>query len=203
MAGPNSHHETRLMALSKERGIIRARDLEGIDVPRVYLKRLVDDGRLIQLDRGLYADPDYAPPSEGSIAEVIRRRPDAVVCLLTALRLHELTTQNPFEVWIMIDRTARKPAIKYPPIRVIRGSGDALTEGIEILSVDGINVQVTNPAKAVADCFKHRSKIGIDVAVEALRDAWQKKKATMDELHRYAKIDRVARVIQPYLESLI
>lgn len=127
----------------------------------------------------------------------------AVICLLSALRFHELTTQNPFEVWIMIDRKARQPAIEHPPVRVIRASGAALKEGANFHRLEGVLVRVTHPAKTVADCFKYRSKVGTDVAIEALRDCWRQRKATMDEIHRYAKIDRVVNVMRPYMESLV
>jgi predicted transcriptional regulator of viral defense system len=105
-------------------------------------------------------------------------------------------------VWILIDRKARHPAIEHPAIRVTRASGAALSKGIETHEIEGVEVRVTVPAKTVADCFKYRSKVGTDVAVEALRDCWRQRKATMDEIHHYAKTDRVANVMRPYMESL-
>jgi predicted transcriptional regulator of viral defense system len=125
-----------------------------------------------------------------------------VICLLSALRFHGLTTQNPFEVWIAVDQKARRPAVSYPPLRIIHLSGNAFSSGIEEHRIEGINVPVYSPAKTVADCFKFRNKIGTDVALEALRDYQRKYRSGMDELWRYAKLGRVTRVMQPYLEAL-
>jgi predicted transcriptional regulator of viral defense system len=126
-----------------------------------------------------------------------------VICLLSALRFHGLTTQNPFEVWVMIGPKARQPALDHPPLRVIRASGAALATGAEVHELEGVQVRVTTPAKTVADCFKYRRKVGTDVALEALRDCWRQRRATMDEIRRYAEIDRMANVMRPYLESLV
>jgi len=202
MGTKTSTHEERLIELARAQGVIRARDLEPLGIPRVYLGKLVDGGHLLQLDRGLYASSEYKPPAEGAVVEVVRRRPDAIACLLTALTMHQLTTQNPFQVWIMIDRTARKPVIDYPSIRVVRASGKALTEGVERRAIQGVEVKVTSPAKTIADCFRHRNKIGLDVAIEALRDAWTQRKVKMDDLHHFGAIDRVDNIMRPYLESL-
>ncbi len=168
----------------------------------MYLKRAADGGELIRVGRGFYAHPEYSPSEHTSLREAAQRYPSATICLLSALRFHSLTTQNPFQVWLMVGRSAWKPTATYPPIRVVRASREALTEGIETHRIDGVDVRVTSPAKTVADCFKYRSKIGVDVAVAALRDAWRQRKATMDDLHHFATIDRVAKVMQPYLESL-
>jgi len=138
-----------------------------------------------------------------SVIEVAARVPKATLCLLTALRLHRLTTQNPFEIWIMIDRKARKPSINYPPIRVVRASGLALSKGVKAMRIDGVDLKVTTVAKTVADCFKYRNTVGLDVAIEALRDAWRQKKATVDDIIAAAKTDRVATVMRPYLESVV
>jgi len=134
--------------------------------------------------------------------EVASRVPQSVICLLSALRFHGLTTQAPFEIWIAVDRRAWRPRIDYPPIRVLRFSGRALTEGIETHTIGGVKVHVYSPAKTVADCFKYRNKFGLDVALEALRDVWRAKRATIDELLRCARICRVEGVMRPYLESL-
>ena len=122
--------------------------------------------------------------------------------MLSALRFHDLTTQAPFEVWLAIDNKAATPKLDYPPLRLVRFSGAALTEAVEEHVVDGVTVRVTSVAKTVADCFKYRNKIGTAVAVEALRDAWRSGKAGADDLHRSAEVCRVARVMAPYLESL-
>jgi predicted transcriptional regulator of viral defense system len=201
MAG-SSHMQT-LRSLVARRGVIRARDAAAAGVPWVYLRRMVDRGELVKTGRGVYAAPDHQGTEHVSLAEVARRYPNAVICLLSALRYHDLTTQSPFEVWVMVDRTARKPAMRHPTLRVVRASGAALREGVESYESDGTRILVTNMAKTVCDCFRYRSKVGTDVAVEALRDAWRARRVTMDQLHHYAKIDRVANVIRPYLESIV
>lgn len=151
----------------------------------------------------MYTVPEYEPTEHTDLAAVAKRAPKAIICLLSALRFHELTTQNPFEIWMMIDRTAWRPQIKHPPVRVIRASGASLAEGVDIHEIEGVEVRITAPAKTVADCFKYRGKVGTEIAIEALRDCWRQRKATMDEIYRYAKIDRVANLMRPYMESLV
>jgi predicted transcriptional regulator of viral defense system len=193
----------RLLRFIRDHGLARPRQLEQLGIPRIVLKRLVDQGRLVRRSRGIYTVPDYDSTEHTDLAAVSARAPKAVICLLSALRFHDLTTQNPFEVWIMIGRVAHRPLIKHPPIRVIRASGKALAGGVETQSIEGVTVRMTNPAKTVVDCFRYRRTVGADVAIEALRDCWRQRKATMDELHHYAKIDRVARLMRPYMESLV
>ena len=147
--------------------------------------------------------PTYRSVSEhGTLAEVACKHPQAIVCLLSALRVHDLTTQSPFEVWLAIPNKARAPKMDYPPLRIVRFSGTALTDGIEEHPIDGVTVRVTNVARTVADCFKFRNKIGLDVAMEALREAWRARRMGMDELWRYATLCRMANVMRPYMESL-
>jgi predicted transcriptional regulator of viral defense system len=191
-----------ILALARDQGLIRPLDLDTRGLPRVSLTRLVRQGRLARVGRGLYALPDRAVSEHSALAEVARKYPRAAVCLLSALRFHEVTTQAPFEVWLAIPNKARAPRLDYPPLRIVRFSERALTEGIEEQLIDGVPVRVTNLARTVADCFKYRNKIGLDVALEALRESWKAKRVTMDELWRYAKICRVANVMRPYLESL-
>lgn len=192
----------RLLRFARTHGMVRPRDVDRLDIPRTTLKRLVDDGRLIRRSRGVYTLPEHEPTEHTDLAAVAKRAPRAVICLLSALRYHEITTQNPFEIWIMVERTAWRPRIEHPPVRVVRASGAALTEGVVSQAIEGVQVHITAPGKTVADCFKYRSKVGTDVAVEALRECWRQRKATMDEIHRYAKIDRVANIMRPYMESL-
>jgi predicted transcriptional regulator of viral defense system len=192
-----------ILALAREQGLIRPLDLDARGLPRVSLTRLVRQGRLTRVGRGLYALPDRAMSEYSALAEVARKHPRAVVCLLSALRFHEVTTQAPFEVWLAIPNKARAPCLDYPPLRIVRFSERALTEGIEEQLIDGVPVRVTNLARTVADCFKYRNKIGLDVALEALRESWKAKRVTMDELWRYARLCRVANVMRPYLESLV
>lgn len=192
----------RVLELVRRRGILRGTELDRRGIHRMHLKRLVDRGLLVQRSRGVYEAAEPRISEHDSVVEVAARVPKATLCLLTALRLHQLTTQNPFDVWIMIDRKARKPSINYPPVRVVRASGSALTEGMAAMKIDGIDINVTTVAKTVADCFKYRSTVGFDVAIEALRDAWRRKKTTMDDIIAAAKTDRVATMMRPYLESL-
>ena len=192
----------RLIDLVRNRGLIRPRDLAPLGIPRVALTRAVRRGQLERIGRGLYGLPGRPVSAHGALAEVARRVPKGVVCLLSALRFHGLTTQAPFEVWLAVDNKAIAPKLDYPPLRIVRFSGAALTEGIEEHVVDGVTVRVTGVAKTVADCFKYRNKIGLDVALEALREAWREKCMTSDDLWRFAKVCRVANVMRPYLDSL-
>ena len=197
----DSNHK-RILTLVGTQGLIRPRDLVAHGLPRVALGRLVRQGLLTRVGRGLYAGPDRPMSEHGTLAEVARKHPQGIVCLLSALRMHELTTQAPFEVWLAIPNKARAPKMDYPPLRIVRFSGTALTEGIEDHQIEGVNIRVTNVARTVADCFKFRNKIGLDVAIEALQEAWRAKRTTMDELWRYATLYRVANVMRPYMESL-
>ena len=192
----------KLIDLVRSLGLIRPRDLEPIGIPRISLTRAVRRGQLERVGRGLYGLPGRQVSAHGVLAEVARRVPKGVVCLLSALRFHGLTTQAPFEVWLAIENKAITPKLDYPPLRIVRFSGAALTEGVEEHVVDDVTVRITCIAKTVADCFKYRNKIGLDVALEALREAWQEKRMTSDDLWRYAKVCRVANVMRPYLDSL-
>ena len=196
----NSHRN--ILDLAAERGLIRPRDLAEHGLPTVLLTRLVRQGRLQRVGRGLYALPDRPVSEHNTLAEVARKHPHAIVCLLSALRFHDLTTQSPFEVWLAIPNKARAPKMDYPPLRIVRFSGEALTVGVEEHVIDGVPVRVTSVARTVADCFKFRNKIGLDVALEALQEAWRAKRVSMDELWRYATLCRVANVMRPYMESL-
>lgn len=128
--------------------------------------------------------------------------PKGTICLLSALRFHEIGTQVPHKVWIALDRRAATPRLEQPKIQVVRFSGFALTEGIESHTIAGVHVRIYNPAKTIADCFKYRNKLGLEVALEALKEGLRSRKASMDELWKYAKICRVAKIMQPYMEAL-
>jgi predicted transcriptional regulator of viral defense system len=182
--------------------MIRPCDLTLLGIPRVTLTRAVRRGHLERVGRGLYGLPGREVSAQGSLAEVALRVPKGVVCLLSALRFHELTTQAPFEVWLAIENKALAPKLDYPPLRIVRFSGAALTEGVEEHSVDGVIVRITGVAKTVADCFKYRNKIGLDVAIEALKEAWAGRRMNIDALWRYSKICRVSNVIRPYIEAI-
>ncbi len=192
----------RVLELARQAGVLRPRDLDAEGIPREYLRRLLAEGLLDHPGRGIYVAAGLKPTPNHSLAEACKRVPHGVVCLLSALQFHELTTQAPFEVWLAIGEKARLPKVDYPPLRVVRFSGPALEDGIMEDRIEGVMVKVYTPAKTVADCFKYRNKIGLDVALEALRDCWTKRLATMDELWRAAKTCRVANVMRPYLESV-
>ena len=192
----------RLIKLARSQGLIRPRDLEPRGIPRISLTRAVGRGELERVGRGLYGLPDRPISAHGTLAEVARRVPKGVICLLSALRFHGLTTQAPFEIWLAIQNKALAPKLDYPPLRIVRFSGEAWTAGVETHVVDGVPVRVTGVAKTVADCFKYRNKIGLDVALEALREAWRNKRMSGDELWQYAQICRVSNVMRPYLDSL-
>ena len=176
--------------------------LEARGVPRGQLYRLVRDGLVERQTRGIYVAGRHPITAEHTLAQVAKQVPGGVICLLTALRFHNLTTQNPAEVWIALPEKARKPRLDYPRLRVARFSGAALTEGIETRRVEGVEVRVYSAAKTVADCFKYRNKVGIDVAVEALRDFSRRHRGGATALARFARICRVTRVMQPYLDAI-
>ena len=191
----------QILKLFQKTGVIRTRDVTAAGIARTYLNRLLAEGILDRTARGVYVLSEGEPTEQRSLAEAARRVPHGVVCLLSALQFHELTTQAPFEVWIAIDRKARMPQSGSPPLHVVRFSGTALKYGVQNKTLEGVDVRVYSPAKTVADCFKYRHKIGIDVAIEALRDCLRQKKATLDELWESAKVCRMTNVIRPYLEA--
>ena len=192
----------KIMQYVGKHGIVRPRDIEAIGLPREYLIRLHRQGKLNRSGRGIYTVPDANVTERHSYAEVAKRIPAAVVCLLSALAFHEITTQSPPSVWIALRKGARKPVLPSPSLRIVRLSGPSLTEGIENHQVEGVPVRAYSAAKTVADCFKFRNKIGLDVAIEALKDCLRQKKASVNEIYRYAKVCRVSNVIRPYMEAL-
>ena len=199
-----------ILDLARDHGLIRPLDLASHGLPRVSLTRLVRQGRLARVGRGLYALPDRSVSEHSSLAEVARKHPRGVVCLLSALRFHELTTQAPFAIWLAIPNKARAPRLDSlhltGPLRIVRFPEIALTEGVDEHLIDGVPVRITGVARTVADCFKYRNKIGLDVALESLREALgtngQGRRATMDDLWHFARLCRVANVMRPYLEAL-
>jgi len=194
--------ESRVQALLGKVGVARSRDLERAGLSRVHVRRLVERGVLERIGWGLYRRPGD-PVTEGhDFLRAARLVPGSILCLLSALRFHGLTTQNPFEVWLAIDRKAWRPRVEHPPLRFVYLSGAALRSGVEIHTVEGVEVRVFNPAKTVADCFKFRNKIGIDVAVEALREYRRRHPKKLDALWKFAEVDRVRRVMRPYVEAL-
>lgn len=192
----------KVLDLVRKVGVLRPRDLDPYNIPRTYLSRLCAAGKLQRIGRGLYVLPGSGATEHHSMAEACKRVPKGVVCLLSALSFHELTTQAPFEVWLAIGEKAWRPRLEYPPLRIVHFSKAALNAGVEEHQIEGVNVQVYSSAKTVADCFKYRNKIGLDVAIEALRECRRARHCTMDDLWHYADICRVRNVMRPYLESL-
>ena len=199
---PTATHNDRLSHLAATQRVFRGSAAVEAGVPWAYLGRAVAAGDLVRLARGLYAHPDYAPSENGSLAEVARLVPKATICLLSAMRFHGLTTQNPPEVWILVDRRGRRPSRSTPAMKVVAASGGALTAGVEVHNIDGVAVSITSIAKTVCDGFRYRRHIGLDVAIEALRDALQNRRATPAEIADAARSTRIATVIRPYLEAL-
>jgi len=199
-AGTNSE---RILRLAARQPLVRPRDVEALGIARESLLRLYRQGLLVRPARGVYALPEAPITEHHSLAVIAKLVPRGVICLLSALRFHGLTTQDPHKVWLAIDFKARKPSVASPVLHVVRSSGRALTEGVEEPEIEGVNVRVYSVAKTVADCFKYRNKLGTDVAIEALRDALRARKATVDDIYRYAKVCRVANVMRPYLESAV
>jgi predicted transcriptional regulator of viral defense system len=191
----------KVLALARKLGILRPSDLHAAGLRREYVQRLLARGQLERIGRGLYAVPAAKVSAHRSLAEVSKVVPQGVVCLLSALRYHGLTTQHPSEVWIALPNKAWRPKRTPFPVRLVYFSDAARRSGIETQTIDGVAVRIYAPAKTVADCFKFRNKIGIDVAIEALRDYLKKHRGGVDALWRYAKICRVQRVMQPYLEA--
>jgi predicted transcriptional regulator of viral defense system len=194
--------ERQTLALVRRLGVVRAGDLEERGIPRRQLYALLQKGKVERQARGVYVASNHARTADHSLAQVAKRVPSGVICLLTALRYHQLTTQLPAEVWIALPEKARKPRLDHPKLRVVRFSGAALSEGIESRRIEGVAVPVYSAAKTVADCFKYRNKVGIDVAVEALRDFTRRHRGGATELARFARICRVTRVMQPYLDAI-
>lgn len=194
---------TQLLHYIEKNGIVRHREVEELGLSAVYLNKLHQEGLLDRPSRGIYTLAGAKVDLHQTLLEACKRIPKGVVCLLSALQFHGVTTQLPFEVWLAIGPKAHRPQGDLPPVRIVRFSKEALEFGIQKHEIGRVLVHVYSPAKTVADCFKYRNKIGLDVALEALRAVWSAKKASMDELHVAAKVCRVANVMRPYLESVV
>ena len=193
----------RVLDLARKTGVLRAKDLIAHNIPREYLARLVKQGVLERHGRGLYVLPSAELTEHHSFVQVATWIPGGVICLLSALAFHELTTQQPSAVWLALPEKARRPSLEYPPLRICRYSDAAFSAGVETHRFEGRPVKIYTAAKTVVDCFKYRNKIGLAIALEALQDAWRSKKITMAEIEKYAVICRVSRVMRPYLEALV
>ncbi len=202
MAASRASKSETLIRLARK-GPVRARDLDQDGIPRAYLKRLCDRGVLERVDRGLYRLAEASATELSSLAEAAKRVPHAIVCLLSALQVHGLTTESPHAVWVLIDRRARMPKLAYPKLEVVRASGAAREHGVETRVIDGVKVQLTTPAKTVADCFRFRRHVGLEVALAAIKDYLKTRKGSIDELVEAGRADRIYTFMRPYLEALV
>lgn len=200
---PPTNDSQKVLTLARRVRGVTAREIAAAGIHRQVLSRLVATGEIERVVRGLYKLPAQPITEHHGLAMAASSVPQGVVCLLSALQFHGIGTQLPSEIWMAVDRRSRRPALKFPPLRIFRFSGDALTEGVNLHRIEGQSVRVYGVAKTLADCFKYRNKIGLDVALEALREAWRARQFTMDELDHYARICRVERVMRPYMEAVI
>lgn len=184
------------------RTVFRSRDFDGDGASRHDLRTLLRRGDLERVSRGLYRSRLTQASGDETFALVSTRAPKSVICLLSALRFHEIGTQSPREVWIAVDRKARRPVMRDLPVRVVRFSGRMLTYGVQVVDIEGVPVRITSPSRTVVDCFRYRRKIGLDVALEALQDALKSRKATVDQLLRTAEMCRALTVVRPYVEAV-
>ena len=192
-----------ILAIARKKGILRIKDVRDAGLHPEYVRRLCRSGRLVRMSRGVYVLADAEISADISLAAVARRVPHGVMCLLTALRYHGIGTQLPFEVWVAIDYNAYRPQIDNPQTRLCRFSGAAFTAGAEVHTIEGVPVKIYNPAKTVADCFKFRNKVGLDIALEALKDVIHNRRCSIDQLVEYARICRVEKVMTPYMEAML
>lgn len=194
---------SRALDLLRGKGMLRLRDFIAEKIEPETVARLVRDGQVIRPARGLYQLPDAPVDAAHSLAEAALLVPKGIVCLISALQFHGLTLQMPSAVWMAIERTAWKPNISYPPLRFVRFSGWAMTEGVERYPIESGKVRITNSARTIVDCFRYRNKVGIDLAMEGLRQGIRQRKCTPDQLWRYAKKARVWTVMRPYVETVV
>lgn len=193
----------QILQLAQRQRLLSAADVRAHGWSPQLLLKLEQSGKLQRVTRGHYSLPDGPITEHQSLIEVCRRVPKAVVCLLSALQLHEIGTQLPFEVWIALPEATQTPALDNPALRIARLRGEAYSEGIETLVEHGSTIRVYSVAKTITDCFKFRHKVGLDVALEALKDAWRQRKLDMNQVTHFAKINRVEKVMQPYLEAVL
>ena len=193
----------QILELARSSGVLSTAEVRSQGIHHEYLRLMCAKGELVRVGRGLYSLPDAEVTAHHGLAQAAKAVPKGVVCLLSALRFLEIGTQAPHEVWIALDRRAARPRAKHPKTRIVRFSGQALTEGVEEHTIEGVQVRIYDPAKTVVDCFKYRNKIGLDVALEALREVLRGRKCSIDELWKYAKICRVTKTMRPYMEATI
>lgn len=195
-------NEKRLYELLENSPVIRSRDFVRAGIPRIFLTRAVKANWIKRIAPGLFSPLGFQKNEHGDLSLVASKTPEVVICLLSALRFHELTTQSPFDLWIAIPNKVNPPRLKYPILKVVRFALSLLEHGTEVYMIDGLQVRVTSIEKAIADCFKFRSKVGLAVAIEALWEAHISKRLNQSELWKHAKIDRVANIMLPYMEAI-
>ena len=193
----------RILKLIRNSGIVSAAEIHSRGIHHEYLRQMCARGELVRVGRGLYNLPDADVTIHYGLMLATKAVPRGVICLLSALRFHEIGTQAPHEVWIALDRRAARPQVRHPEMRIVRFSGKALTEGVDEYNIEGVQVRIYNIAKTVTDCFKYRNKIGLDVALEALHVVLRGRKCSIDELWKYAKICRVTKIMRPYMEAIV
>ncbi len=198
---PPSTQRSRALALLGRQPILRLKDFAARDVGPETLARLVREGVVVRVARGLYQRANASADAGHSLAEVAALVPKGVICLTSALQFHELTLQMPSQVWMAIDRTAWRPRIEYPPVRFVRFTGTALTDGVKRHRIEGVEVAITDPARTIVDCFRYRGKVGLDVALEGLREGLRRRKVTSDQLWHHATKMRVWSILKPYVEA--
>jgi predicted transcriptional regulator of viral defense system len=192
----------RLLDLMQKHPILRVRDVKIAGIHPEHLRRLLQKGIIVRASRGIYRRTNGNYTQHLSLAEVAKRVPRGVICLLSALLFHGIGTQLPPDLWLAVDRRSARPSSMNPRLRVVRLSGASFDAGIENTKIDGVTVRIYCLAKTVVDCFKFRHKVGLDVALEALRDGWRSRKVTMKDLIHFSQVCRVEKVMRPYLESL-
>lgn len=196
-------YRSRLLRLVRRQGVFAAHEATVAGIHSQQLTRLVAEGVIERVARGRYGLTDRPLTEHHAIVLASRAAPRGVICLLSALAYHRIGTQLPHEVWLTIPRGTRPPRLTNLRLRVIRSTGAALTEGVELHRLEGQPVRITSVARTIADLFKHRNRVGLDVALEALKDAWRKRRFRMEDLNRAARVCRVENVMRPYVEAVV
>lgn len=190
------------LRMAERLGVLRLRDARAEGIHPEVLRRLARQGQLVKIARGIYAPASADLSTHHDLALASARVPHGTICMLSALSYHEIGTQLPHEVWMMIDRRSRKPRMDRPAMRFVLASGPALALGIEQVEINGATVRIFNPAKTVVDCFRYRRHIGLEAAIEAMRETLRQRRGTPSQIDEYARQCRVASVIRPYLEAI-
>ena len=192
----------KLLTRIEKKGIVRASELSKMGIPRKYLTVLENEGKIIKLSRGLYASANAPINDKYMLAQACKRLPGGIICLLSALQFHRMGTQSPIEVWIAIKSKSHRPKLEYPPIRLCEFAGQSYSSGVEHFFYEGSEIRIYSPAKTIADCFKFRNRIGLDLAIDALKDYFRRPYSSVDELLLQAEICKVKRIILPYIEAI-